>query len=486
MGFPHRPATAPSPRPVRPVGVIALVLLAATLAGCGGGPPAEDAAAPSPQRLDLSGAAAGRHLVLLTVDTVRADRLNAYGYAVRETSPRLDALLASGTLFENANAPRALTWPALTTVLTGLYPSGHGVLENGYDIPDELPTLGERLQEAGYATGAFLSNMCKANHQGWDAFACSGGQDGKTVRRALEWVASVPDAEPIFLWVHLFAAHGPYYNGGDLAARELDPGYEGMLGPKKWRLDRVMLEEGVELTPRDVQHLDALYDAAVIGTDRISGRLLDGLAEAGILGDSVLVFLADHGEELYDHNGYLYHACSVYQSTLHVPLGLVAPGLIPEGLRIPQTVELNDVAPTVLDLMGLEPMPESHGVSLVPYLERGGGSGAGRPAFSEYGATEIHTVLADGWKLVVNPDEIEPFCIADAEPGHYPVEAVELYHLPDDPGETENLAAEEPRKVAELRRLLRRRFAGLSQRLDEQELPEDVREELRALGYVAN
>jgi arylsulfatase A-like enzyme len=469
-----------------PVPLLALGLaLAGGLAACRGEAPAPAAAEAPPPR--LAAAAMGRPLLLLTVDTLRADRLGAYGYDRRATSPRLDALLAGGVLFERAHAPRALTWPALSTVLTGLYPSGHGAIENGYAIADEVATLAEVLAAAGYRTGAFLGNMCGDHHPGFEAFGCAAGQDGKVVRQALEWVGSLPaDGRPWFLWVHLFGAHSPYYNGGDLAARVLDPGYGGPLGPKRWQLDRVMTEP-LELTARDLVHLDALYDAAVIGSDRLAGRLLDGLREGGGLAGTVVVFLADHGEELYEHNRYLYHACSVYQSTLHVPLAIVAPGLLPGGGRVPQDVELVDVMPTALDLLGVAPPAESHGVSLVPYLERPGrGGGRGRPAFTEYGSTAIRTVVADGWKLIVNPEQHRPYCVAGAPEGHYPVAPAELYDLAHDPGERHDLAAEQPQRVARMAELIERRFAGLRRRAEAQDVPADLREELRALGYVGN
>lgn len=465
--------------------LLAFVTLAA-LGACRADAPAEAAAPPVAERLQLDGAAAGRPVLLLTIDTLRADRLNAYGYSHRATSPNLDALLATGVLFEQAKAPRAATWPALGTVLTGLYPSGHGAVENGYGIADEVTTLGEALGEAGYRTAAFLSNMCQANHQGFGDFACSGGEDGKTIRRALDWLDGLPDdGRPWFLWVHLFGAHGPYYNGGDLAATQLDPGYEGPLGNKKWQLDRVM-KEPLPLDERDLVHLDALYDAAVIGSDRLAGRLLDALAEAGQLEGALTVFASDHGEELYQHNDYLYHACSVYQSTLHVPFGIVAPGLVPEGRRVRQTVELGDVLPTVLALLGLAAPEGLHGVSLVPYLERPEAGGAGRPAFSEYGSTAIRTVVADGWKLIANPDHHQPFCIPGAPEGHYPLAAAELYDLGNDPGEQRDLASVEPHRVAELAGLIDRRFSGLRSRAVRQDVPEELKEELRALGYIAN
>jgi arylsulfatase A-like enzyme len=437
-----------------------------------------------PPRPRLAGGAQGWNVVLLTADTLRADRLGAYGYTARDNSPRLDARLASGVLFENAMAQRASTWPSLASLLTGLYPSAHGVVENGYGFPNDLPTLPKLLHAAGYRTGAFLSNMCQANHQGWDDFACAGGQDGKTVRRALDWAQALPGDRPFFLWVHLFGAHGPYYNGGDLAARVLDPGYEGPLGTRKWQLNRVM-KERLALTDRDVRHLDALYDAAVMGTDRLSASLLDGLQAAGRLDRTLFVFTADHGEELYDHNGYLYHACSVYQTTLHVPLGISAPSLIPAGARVPQTVELIDVLPTLMDLLGMKPLPERHGRSLVRYLERPGEGGEGKPAFSQYGSTAIRTVVRGDWKLVHNPEGISPVCIPDAPPDHYPIGRAELYDLGKDPGETRNLAQGQPALVAELVKLINQRFSGLTDRGRGQEVPEELKEELKALGYVA-
>lgn len=467
--------------------------LCLSLASCGGDPEQPPKEVKAVERPRLDGGAKGWNVVILSIDTLRADRLGAYGYKTRPTSPHLDAQLASGITFEAAMAPRSATWPSLASLLTGLYPSGHGVQENGYGFPDDLPTLPKILHGAGYRTGAFLSNMCKANHQGWDAFACSGGEDGKTVRRALDWTASLtkegPAKEgeadkPFFLWVHLFGAHGPYYNGGDLAARELDPGYQGPLGTKKWQLDQIMAQR-TPLGPRDLQHLNALYDAAVIGSDRLAGELLAQLRAAGKLDRTLVVVTADHGEELYQHNDYLYHSCSVYQTTLHVPLGISAPGLIPAGGRVPQTVEMIDVAPTLLALLGLPPLQEVHGKPLVRTMERPGEGGAGLPAYSEYGNTRLRTVLAGGWKLVHNPEGVEPVCIPGAPMPHFPIEKVELYDVASDPGETKNLAAAQAARVAELTRLLEQRFSGLRRRGSPQPVPEELRKELEALGYVA-
>jgi arylsulfatase A-like enzyme len=457
----------------------------AALAACRGSAGTSRVAAPPRQ---LAGAARGWNVVLLTIDTLRADRLGAYGYARRATSPRLDVQLAAGVAFDRAFAQRAATWPSLASLLSGLYPSGHGVEENGYGFPADLPTLPKLLHAAHYRTGAFLSNMCEANHQGWDAFGCSGGKDGKTVQDALAWAAGLGGAgqPPYLLWVHLFGAHPPYYNGGDLSSR-LDPGYQGDLGPKKWRLDAVMIRH-LRLDGADLRHLDAIYDAAVIGSDRLAGELLAGLRQAGRLDRTLVVVAADHGEELYAHHGYLYHACSVYQTALHVPLGFAAPGLLPAAARVPQAVELIDVLPTLLALLAVPAPPRLDGRSLVPYLERPGGGGGGKPAFSEYGASRIHTVVQRDWKLVDNPDRLDPACIPGGPgqpPLRFPIGRTELYDLARDPGETANLAAGHALQVAELQRLIEQRFAHLQRRGHPQEIPEKLRKELSNLGYVA-
>ena len=451
--------------------------IALSLSGCG----RED----TPRGPGLPGAADGWNLVLISVDTVRADRLGAYGYALRPTSPNIDALLASGVNFERAVAPRALTWPSMASVLTGLYPSGHGLISNGYEFSDTTTTLPKILGSAGYQTGAVLSNMCQANHQGWESFKCTGGNDTRVNRVAKQWIDGIEDGRPFFLWAHYFGAHAPYYNGGIVARRVLDKYYEGPIAAKKNALNRVM-REGIELSEGDLKQLDAVYDAAVMGTDQFVGELLEYLREAGRLENTLIVFVADHGEDLYQHNGYLYHACSVYQSSLHVPLGFAAPGLLPAEGRVSQTVELTDVLPTILELLALEAEGELHGSSLVPYLERPEAGGEGKPAFSEYDDTRIRTVQVGEWKLVDNPDGVLPICFAGVPEDFYPIAEVELYNLREDPGETTNLASEHPEKVAEMRELIRQRFESLSRNIEQQEIPEELKQELEALGYVAN
>jgi arylsulfatase A-like enzyme len=458
----------------------AAIAIAGT-AGCGAPEP--------PPALSLAGAAAGYNVVVVSVDTLRADRLGAWGYRTHDTSPAIDRWVGRGVRFENASAPRAITWPSLASMLTGLYPSGHGLVFNGYSLADGQPSLPLLLRAAGYETAAFLSNMCQANHQGWDRFECAGGVDARVNRGALAWLRERSAERPFLLWTHYFGPHPPYYNGGDLARTSLDPGYQGTLAPKKGVLDRVMTAP-VPLDDADRRHLDALYDAAVIGTDRWVGELLDELEREVGLERTVVVFLADHGEDLYQHNDYLYHACSVYESSLHVPLAVVAPSLVP-GSTVPDLVELVDVLPTLLDLLGLESPACQHGESLVPLLAAAGAEpAAGGPAGSiltEYGGTEIHTYREGSWKLVSNPGGGAPVCMAGVPDGFYPIAERELYDLSSDPEEQHDLAASHPEIVARLEQGLAARRDGLcsGRPAQRQELDEDLRRQLEALGYVA-
>ena len=433
----------------------------------------------------LHGAATGWDLLLVSVDTLRADRLGAYGYDQRATSPALDALFASGVGFARTTAPRALTWPSLATVLTGQYPSGHGLLGNGYSFAEDQVTLPKLLRRAGYTTGAFVNNMIRANHQGWDLFNSAGGMDNRLNSRAVDWVGGLDGSAPHFLWVHYFGAHAPYRTAGRFATQLLDPDYEGPVQRGKKALAQIT-GEGVQLSEADLKQLNAVYDSAVMGTDRRVGLLLQALREAGEMERTVVVFLGDHGEDLYEHNQYIFHSCSAYESALRVPLAFSAPGLIVGGGMVSQPTELADVMPTVLDLLGLEVPEEVQGVSLVPYLERPRRGGEGRPAFSEYGESRIHTVISGNWKLIANPDGYRPECLAGFPDYAYEIEPVELYNLADDPNERVNLAASHPRRVAELEALIQARFATLVEGREGQELPEDLKEELRALGYVAN
>lgn len=418
--------------------------------------------------------------MLVTVDTLRADHLGAYGYSVRDTSPVMDSLIGSGIRFERAMAPRSLTWPSLASTLSGRYPRSHGVTTNGYSFDDRVATLPKLLTASGYQTGAFLGNMCKANHQGWDHFDCV--KDPKIARKALDWLGGLDRSRPFLLWTHYFGPHAGYQMGGGIG-QSLDPGYEGPVRTSGAVLKRLM-REGIALDSRDVQHLNAIYDAAIMGTDERIGDLMTALEAGGFLDNTVVVFVADHGEELYEHHDYIFHACSVYQNGLRVPMAIAAQDLLPAAVAVSEIVEVLDLLPTLLELLGIEPPSGLEGRSVLRHLEEPETRGWSRPAFSEWPEAGISTVVAGDWKLVDNPNEYSPTCVKGAPADFFPIAATELYNLAEDPNELVNLAASRPDKVKELEALIAARFKAVADQSQEQDVPDELKAQLRAMGYI--
>ena len=276
-----------------------------------------------------SGGDAPRALVLVTLDTTRADRLGSYGYPNAGT-PHLDALAARGVRFERALSPVPITLPAHTSLFTASYPPYHGVRDNGTFVVDPaLDTLAERLQAEGLRTAAFVSALpLEARFgldQGFDFYdqsrAADGGhmnerRAGDTIDRALIWLGDVGPDEEFFLWVHLFDPHYPYAPPGPLA-----PGHDAYQG--------------------EVSYADAQL-----------GRLFGALEDAGRMDATAIVVTADHGESLGDH-GELSHGHLLYDATQRVPLLMAGPGAA-AGRVVERTVDLVDIAPTVCEWLGVD------------------------------------------------------------------------------------------------------------------------------------
>ena len=298
------------------------------------------------------------NVVVVTVDTLRADHLGAYGYA-RPTSPRIDGLARRGLLFRNAETVQSATWPALTSLHTSLYPSAHGVIWNGWRPRGRFVTLADLLHAKGYGTAAFLSNMTRAEHPGFSrVFRARGGdqvrQDEEAVAAAVRHLEEVRD-RPFFLWLHLISPHADY---APPAAYDTytTPG-ASTVGGTIAELEAARAK-GVRFTEADVARVVALYDGEVAFTDAQVGRVLDALRDLRLQERTLVVFSADHGEDLHEHNRYFFHSPSLYSSSLHVPLILALPGVLPQGVETDHPASLVDVAPTVLSLLGL-PFPSS-------------------------------------------------------------------------------------------------------------------------------
>jgi len=391
------------------------------------------------------------NVVLISIDTLRADRLGCYGYAGAET-PAFDALARQGTLFRRAYSPLPLTLPAHATMLTGLEPPAHGLVDNGLTaVALGAPTLAERLQAAGYDTAAFVAafvlNRVFGLDRGFDLYddgppaetelqgLFHGVADARErLDAALAWLAR-PRARPFFLFLHLYDVHAPHVAPGPFARRFASRPYDG-----------------------EVAYVDSQVR-----------RLLDVLEARGLASHTLVILTADHGESLGDH-GEQTHGILVYDATLHVPLILRLPGNVPAGRVVEDPVGLADLTPTVLDLLGLPPSGPSHGRA-----QLGSRSGGARVLWAQsdyaarhYGWARLRSVRRDRWKFIDAPRP-------------------ELYDVSRDPAETRDVASEQPAVVAEMASVLARLEVelGRARPAAPPTGPDDeTRGRLAALGYV--
>ena len=362
-----------------------------------------DAAAP---RVSV-GLAAARSVLLVTVDTLRADRVGAYGYRGAKT-PAIDALAAGGARFDEAYAAAPITLPSHATIMTGRYPPGHGARHNGVRIDPSVPTIADALSRSGFATAAFVAAFPLDRRfgliKGFQTYSdrmprtpqgrlASERPGREVVDEAIAWLNG-HRAERFFLWVHLFEPHAPYG------------------------------------TPGDGRPVSLRYDAEIEEADRQVGRLLDALGPER--SSTLVAFASDHGEAFGEH-GEVAHSVFVYDTTLHVPLILAGPGIAPRVVRGP--AGLVDLAPTLLKRMGVTGF-DADGIDLGPSLN--GGALPARDLYAEsfaplldFGWSPLRSLRSGGYKYIAAPRP-------------------ELYHVAEDPGETRDVVAEDRSRAAAL------------------------------------
>jgi len=390
----------------------------------------------------------GLSVLLVTIDTLRADALGCYGRAGAET-PWIDRLAGAGVRFDFAHAHDVVTLPSHASILSGRYPFDHGVRDNaGFRFPPGMETLATLLRRHGYHTGAFVSAFPLDSRfglgRGFDVYDdrlgdAEAGSDfqmqeragTRTVAAAREWLAAT--SGPTFCWVHLYEPHAPYQP------------------PFEWR-----------------GRVPTAYDGEVAAADAALGPLLGPLLARGNESGTLVVLTSDHGEGLGDH-GEATHGVFAYESTLRVPLVLHHPRLFSPRV-VTTSARHVDLVPTVLDALGL-PVPEGlPGRSLLGVAE-GLAPGEAPPSYFETltpaltrGWAPIHGVLRDRLKYLDPP-------------------LPELYDLASDPREQKNLVALEPGPAEEMRALLGRLSAG-DKGTVRTAVPSEVRERLASLGYV--
>ena len=313
-------------------------------------------------------------IVLITVDTLRADALDPYRPAqALQLTPRLAQLASESTLFERATAPMPLTRPSHFSIFTGRYPREHGVVNNQIALPDGELTLAEILQSHGYRTAAFVAVKLLGEgsgaEQGFDSFAAPRTQlewpASEVVARANAWLEAQPQGAPFFLWVHLFDPHQPY--DPPAAFREhLDPALAAQFPVLGWtELLRIAKQNDGHISAQIVEHAKALYRGEVAAVDLSIGKLLDKLDSLGQRDRTMVVFTADHGE-CFERGIYFEHSECLHEGGIRVPLLVRYPSQFEPGRRVPNLVSNVDIAPTILRAIGLE-LPAS--ISVVPLQE---------------------------------------------------------------------------------------------------------------------
>jgi arylsulfatase A-like enzyme len=438
-----------------------------------------------PAWLLIARATAPPPLVLLVVfDALRADHLSQYGYAL-PTSPGLERLAARATLFRNVYAPASYTTASTASLLTGLSPQRHGASKQGARLADDVATLAELLAARGYNAHGVSFNPVVADAtgftQGFHQFVEREkgspfnlypdiGDGLRVIRR---WIAEA--REPLFVYFQPMNTHGPYLvppaaretllgRAPDPSFRYYDPLMAAILGGDVARRR--------EVTPRYVRSGIERYDTAIRYATDALGALLDELEAAGRLDDALVVVTADHGDEFFEHGGFS-HGYTLHEEVVRVPLLVKLPGQR-AARDVAARVSLLDVMPTIAEAVGAELARPVEGRSLVAHAE---GTGAPEPReplllSAEFAPRLVaRGVLSGTHKLVATSERY------DGAGG-----AVALYDLASDPGETRDLAAEQPERVRELAERLREadavpaRSAEVVDGLDA--------ERLRALGYA--
>lgn len=415
-----------------------------------------------------------QHLVLVTVDTLRADAVGTYGRSDNPT-PNIDSLAKNGTLFEDAESVIGKTGPSFSTSFTSLFPPTHGARRNGVPMRDDIPTLATSASAAGYDTAAFITNWTLRHAlsglgRGFDHYdetfnlarnsiGAVERDAGSVTRTALEWLTTNRSSSkaPVLLWVHFSEPHTPFESHPTFMAPQPEKGDRSKGWEKRYR-----------------------YDSEVRFTDFWIGKLLEGLNTSLPMDDTLLVFISDHGESLGEH-GYWGHGKNAYRPNLRVPMILSGPG-IPDGRRVKTPVSLVDLTPTILELLKLPPLPEAAGESLVPMLA-GNPARQARPRFA-FG--DRPTALNKKQR-----DQYEDPLVASLEYGDlkaifdFSRSRVEYYDLVRDPRELKPLA-ESPRKD---RPSLGRQLSDWYKKLvkyatESGEFTDEDVKELRSLGYV--
>jgi len=433
------------------------------------------------------------NIVLIVIDTLRADHLSHYGYH-RATAQSLDEFAETASLFTDCTSPAPWTVPSVASIMTGLHPVHHRLERLGFALPEELSTVAEALREGGWNTAAISFNPAVRTDfgfaQGFDLFEDHRGKFGaypdiaKMVRRVDKWLDDNPP-QPFFLYLQPMNVHGPYKvparKRSVLLGRPPGRQFRYFREPMRSIMRKGRLDLRDEVDAAYLESLVDTYDTAVRYTTDQVARILARLSQRELFDDTLIIITADHGEELFDHGGFN-HGTSMHGELLHVPLYVKMPGQR-EGSRVSAPVSLLDIVPTVFDAAGLSSLHHMDGTSLVPLLEqpRATASFGRRPRVYQ-SAWRNHfvgsAITAGHFKLIRIDSNYERVA-----------NAWRLYDLDSDPSEHIDLSEIHGEVLSSLQDELESAISRYEKHAGP--MPEDRRglldkdlDRLRALGYV--
>jgi arylsulfatase A-like enzyme len=403
------------------------------------------------------------NVILISMDTLRADRLGCYGYS-RDTSPAIDGLARRGVRFARLIAESPWTAPSHMTVFTGLYPTTHGVTTPGTSIASYVPTLPTLLRDRGYRTFAYVGGSHVTKYagfgRGFERFAYTGLHNGlqPALEMAREQIESFAPTEPYFVFIHAYDVHAPYNPPRPYNKMFRAPNAEPFEGFD--RVDIHYRRPGFTLSPGNVAYLSDQYDGSIREADDRLRGFFEFLEKRGEFDRTIVVLLGDHGEEFGEH-GWVGHKGTIYPEVLQPPLIITAPSIAPRV--VDQHVGLKDVFATILDMLSID-LPPVAGRSLVPLMH--GRSLPPEPMFSELDHHgHYRSVIWCGHQLIREAYRTR----------------VRLFDLRTDPWSTRDIAAARPEVVAELMAVMPDPPAEISTR-DFQS--DEYFEQLQSLGYV--
>jgi arylsulfatase A-like enzyme len=421
------------------------------------------------------------NVLVIAIDTLRADRLGCYGYS-RPTTPFLDRESRAGVLFADATAPSSWTYPSHAALFTGLYPGRNGATRLEQRMRKDVPSLAEWLGARGFRAAGVVSSTLFAGYgleRGFEKLEYvdpGGPEPSKVTARSVEWLDAVDRSRPFFFLVHYLDPHSDYSSLPEFEAPFVGP-FTGTATGKGEQLFQ-HVQGFVRFDEADARYLSDLYDAGVRQQDAELEKLFAYLERTGFLADTIVVLVSDHGEEFLEH-GQVLHGLSQYEESVRVPFLLWGPG-VPRGVRVTEGVSLVDVMPTVLDLLDVPAPAGLDGQSLRALWEHPGSPRPPRALFVEAdldppGPTARRMVPGDD--LAVRRGDFK--LVLDPGSG-----TARLFDLVRDPRETKDVSAEHAELVSELRAELERFLARRAEAGTPVPLTEEDMKKLEELGYA--